>query len=83
MSDSGTSLRADGHDPVTASATADAYGRIGLVAWAIFKSPGRGYVITFDKLGRKFSIEVDADSEKQGFMIFAGDMMAAVGRMKP
>lgn len=83
MADSGTSIRTDGRDPVTASATAEAYGRIGLVAWAIFKSPGGGYVITFDKLGRKFSIEVDADAEKQAFMIFAGDMMGAVGRMTP
>lgn len=83
MSDPGTSTRTDGRDPVTASASAEAYGRIGLVAWALFKSPGGGYVVTFDKLGRKFSIEVDSDSEKESFLKFAGDMMAAVWRMTP
>lgn len=80
---SGTTTRTDGRDPVTASASADAYGRIGLVAWAIFKSPGGGYVITFDKLGRKFSVEVDSDSEKEAFMRFTGDLAVAVGRMTP
>jgi hypothetical protein len=81
--DGGTPYRTDGRDPVTASASAEAHGRIGLVAWARFKKADGGQVLTFDKQGQQFSIEVDTDAEKQAFMAFAGDLLAAVGRMTP
>lgn len=71
-------------DPVLHAAGAKASGRIGNTAWALFER-GDGLVLSFQGLGQGAPtlIPVDADAEKQGFMIFAGDMMAAVGRMKP
>lgn len=71
-------------DPVLHANGAKSSGRIGNTAWALFER-GDGLVLSFQGLGadKPTLIPVDADSEKQGFLIFAGDMMAAVGRMTP
>ena len=56
-------------DPVTASASALAHGRIGLVAWAIFER-GDGLVLSFEKQGEYFTIEVDSASEWRAYHDF-------------
>lgn len=67
--DPGPEHRHDGLDPVTASASALAHGRIGLVAWAIFER-GDGLVLSFEKQGEHFTIEVDTPAEKDGALRF-------------
>lgn len=57
------------HDPVQAANSALAHGRIGLVAWAIFER-GDGFVLSFEKQGRYFTIEVDTPAEKDGALRF-------------
>ena len=78
----GAPPRTDGRDPVAASSSAIAYGRIGLVAWALFEAGG-GHVITFDKMGRKFSIEVDAPQEREGFLALVASLVRATPRIAP
>jgi hypothetical protein len=70
-------------DPVQASASAKAHGRIGLVAWALFER-GDGRILSFQKTGgSRLTIEIDSQSEVEGFLRFVGDLMAAIGRMTP
>lgn len=75
---SGQDNRHDGLDPVTASASSLAHGRIGLVAWALFES-GDGLVLSFEKLGRFFTVEVHSGAEKAAFEIFRKDLAALGG----
>lgn len=71
-------------DPVLHANGAKASGRIGNVAWALFER-GDGLVLALQDLtmSRPLHVPVDAHSEKEGFMVFAGEMIAAVGRMTP
>ena len=71
-------------DPVLHANGARSSGRIGNTAWALFER-GDGLVLSFQSLGASAPtlIPVDAESERQGFMVFAGEMIAAVGRMSP
>lgn len=80
--DPGREHRHDGLDPVTASASALAHGRIGLVAWAIFER-GDGLVLSFEKQGRYFTIEVDSASEWAGTHDLAGKLVDALVERMP
>lgn len=70
------------HDPVQAANSALAHGRIGLVAWAIFER-GDGLVLSFEKQGRHFTIEVDSAAEWAGIHDLAGKLVDALVERMP
>jgi hypothetical protein len=68
-------------DPITAAEGSLCHGRIGLVAWALFEQ-GDGLVLSFDKMGKPFTVEAHSKPEKDGFLVMAGDLMAQAEKLR-
>jgi hypothetical protein len=68
-------------DPVGGAESSLAHGRIGLVAWALFEH-GDGLVLSFDKLGKPFTIEAHSKSEEDGFLAMTGDLAAHAEKLR-
>jgi hypothetical protein len=68
-------------DPITAAEGSLYHGRIGLVAWALFEH-GDGLVMSFDKMGKPFTVEAHSKPEKDGFLAMAGDLMVRAEKLR-
>lgn len=67
------------YDPINHASTAEAFGRVGAVAWAVFRRSNESLVLSFEAMnGNRTVLHVDSASERGGFEELVGALVLAI-----